>query len=380
VEQCFRDQSLRIRMIAVGVESLGRIDGALAVGFGEKAVRRGVMLLRHAGLKATPLRKGAWRVEVPGVDAGLEAGQHAAGMADKLLSVLEAGQPRQGEASAWPEEESPLAAKRNARKKSERRQFVSALPRPAPAPASEPETEVEEDPEYDPELDMDPELEPEEEAEAFSEFAEPLPVMEYFSSDMLDADEADEEPAPPKSTKKTKGKSGALARAKREALMAKREEAISGGARKVAKMPGISTKPGIINLSAGKKINPEALKPFKAKPATAAQAAKAVKKAEPVRDATGGVKVLGVEPYIADSQLGVVVPETAFNPIRSDVMTLVIRSEPPVRHVLKLAGMVSAPNGRVVLKLAVRTPEAVQTAAEQYLQAGAASLFDTAQE
>ncbi len=369
VERCFADQSLRIRMIAVGVRSIGRIEGALALGFGEKSVRRAVMLLRHAGLKTTPLRKGAWRVEVLGVDAGMEAGQHAAGMAERVLSVLEAGLESGrhsrggGEKGGYPEEESVLAARRS-RRKGEAAEFVfDAEEESGEAPGVVPEESA-----------------PQEEAPV----PEPLP-MEYFSSDMLFEKEI---PESKKAGKKTKGKSGALARATREAIAAVRDAALAGGARTVAKMPGRAAKPGIISLAAGKKASPDAARPFKAA-AKAMLSAKgsaggkavvrrsvSVSRPEPARDVFGGVRVLGVEPYIAESQLGVVVPETAFNPVRSDTMTLIVRSDPPVRYVLKLVGMAPAPGGRVVLRLAVRSSEAVQMAAEQYLQAGSASLFD----
>ncbi len=353
VERCFEDQELRIRMMDQGVESIGRIDGALAVGFGDKVVRRAVMLMRHAGLKISPLRKNSWRVEVHGVDDGIEPGEHAANMAAKVLDVLEAGS-KHGRRRPFPEEE-PLP------------DFSFDDDDDAVAPrqprhrgtAKPVEAKVISDPE--PEPDDEPEAEP----------------LSFFSSDMLDAPEPVMPTPPPRKTRESgrrikKGKSGASApRTAKQALLAQREEAIAGGARKVAKMPSTAQKPGIISLGKPVKAAPEKVQPFKKKAPSRREAVD-----EDIGDPSSGVKVFGVEPYIANGELGVVVSEKAFNPIRYETMTLVVKSDPEQRYHLRCVGMAPGASRRVVLKLKASGPEQVTRAAEAFLQAGEAKLYD----
>jgi hypothetical protein len=338
VERCFTDQKIRIRMIALGIEALGRIDGALAVTFSERAVRRGVMLLRHGGLRATPLRKNQWRVEVAGVDAGLEAGEHAAGMAEKLLAVLEEGHGEKRGRKPFPEEreEQEEAAPKKERKKA--------------VPDEKPPAET---------------------------IAAPEPAA-FFSSDMLDAPQ----PAAPEKTeerpaglKKKKGKSGANApKTLRSTLLAQREESVSGGTRKTAKMPALSGKPGIISLGAPKKTASKKIAPFIKKQTAPADAP------EDVADAKGGAKVFGIEPYIADARIGVIVSASAFTPIRSEIMTLLLQSEPEKRILLRLAGMDMSAGNRATIKFQCAGSGEAAAIAEAFLQAGAARLYDGAME
>ncbi len=371
VIRCFLDQEIRIRMIDAGVATLGRIDGALAVGFIDKAVKRGVMLMRHAGLKANNLRKNQWRVEVPGVDAGLETGDYAVGQAEALLTVLESMGPIQN----------------------------VETPRPAPARKAkrwEERTSVREDQidsvitdyETDPAVPVDS-VEEEIQVEEYSQ-------LSAFSSDMLDGlhaeeedEEEDEEPEPvleikPAKRKKKTGKSGFQSRQEKESLQALAEEqaAIAGGARKTVTLPNAPFQSAAVSLSnpRSKAAKPVALKskpnpsPFKAKKAAAP-------KPEPLPvfeppDLYGGVKVLGVEPYIADGGIGVVVPDTAFNPIRNKNMTLLVKGEEKHRYVLEVTGMNASPGHRVVLRLQAGGSEQAQTITEDYLVAGEASLYD----
>ncbi len=387
VERCFRDQEIRVRMIALGIETIGRVDGALAVTFHERAVKRGVMAARHGGLRATPLRKNQWRVEVPGVDVGLEPGDYAAGMADKLLAVLEAGLSDRAGRKPFPEER--------------------ALPEIAGG--------TEEKPAAGPGADNGPAEAPEPSRPA---------ALAFFSSDMLDrhedagalppaappapatpsptppaanapaaktratnmairtpaADGDDGAPdgtsAPPASTatdgKKKKGKSGANApKTLRGVLLAQREETVAGGARKAAKLPGLAEKPGIIAIGPPQKASPEKVKPFKKKK-TEAEA----EEQEAARGKDGGARVFGIEPYIAISQIGVIVSEAAFCPIRSDTMTLRIMGEPEKRMYLPVVGMAQSGNRRVTLKFQCANPESATKTAEAFLQAGEARLYD----
>ncbi|MDR3210866.1 MAG: transcription-repair coupling factor, partial [Planctomycetota bacterium] len=73
VERCFADQGLRISMLDNGLISLGRIEGALAVGFSETSEKKGVAALRHAGWRATLLRRQFWRLEPAGKDNSFPA-------------------------------------------------------------------------------------------------------------------------------------------------------------------------------------------------------------------------------------------------------------------------------------------------------------------
>ncbi|MCC8167667.1 MAG: transcription-repair coupling factor [Planctomycetes bacterium] len=391
VERCFDDQRLRIRMMAVGLASIGRLDSALAVGFTDKSVRRGVMLLRHAGLKISPLRKNQWRVEVPGIDSGTEAGDHASGMADKVLAILEAGLETSSDTDVGD---------------------VIEYGRSKYAKGRKAETPLEFDEEVA-SVDHDGAVAPS--ADTADQDAESSP-MEYYSSDMLDEDEKESSPPPrvasrsKKSTdddraeteaddagtggikkKRVIGKSGAKSTSLRSALLAQREEAVSGGIRLAAHMPGTSTKPGIISLGLGKKPDASIKKPFKKAPAKTARTGADTSddvppiklKASPVRkpvyepaDPYGGVRVLGIEPYLSDGQVGVVIPETAFNPIRSEFMTLVVQSDPARSYYLPWVGMNATSRGRVVLKLQTAGWEAAKEVSEAYLGAGSAKLFD----
>ncbi len=397
VDRCFDDQLLRIRMIAVGLVSIGRLDSALAAGFLDKSVRRGVMLLRHAGLKITPLRKNQWRVEVPGVDAGTEAGDHAAGMADKLLAVLEAGLDRGGDTDS----DVTVEYGRSKYAKGRKAEAPLRFDEEADVPVDEQDSAAAES------------------AVTADDDADQQP-MDYFSSDMLDEDAKESAPSPRiakrssritnaepeerdepdpdreagqggKKKKRIKGKSGAKSTSLRSALLAQREEAVAGGLGFAAHMPGTSKKPGIISLGIGKKPDASVKKPFKKAPAKAVKAgddasddAPPIKlKASPVRkpvyepaDPYGGVRVLGIEPYLSDGQVGVVIPETAFNPIRSEFMTLVVQSDPARSYYLPWVGMNATSRGRVVLKLQTAGWEAAKEVSEAYLGAGSAKLYD----
>ena len=359
VERCFKDQELRIRMLNAGIESVSRVDAALAVGFGDKSVRRGVMLFRHAGLKTTPLRQNQWRVEVPGIESSLEPGRQAAEMTDKVLSILEEG------ARDHALDEKTAGSGRRPKK-------------PQASIANPPE-------------EFDVPEKPEREAREIDE--EPDEPLTYFSSDMLDgaahdvpdkdaektsdadrdADNAEIAPTTPLKKKKGKSGSGAKVRSRKATLLAQREESLSGGARKTVRFPKATPKSGVISLSAAPRK--------KSVPATIAPA-KAVKPpaADPDEEYGGnpssGVKVFGVEPYIANGQIGVVVPETAFNPIRYETMTLLVKGEEETRFFLRCVGMGVSPGKRVVLRLKAKNPEEATLAAETYLKAGEAVLFD----
>ncbi len=424
VERCFEDQRLRVRMVEMGVESIGRVDGALAIGFAEGKARRAVMLFRHAGLKATPLRKNQWRVEVIGVEMSPEAGAEAAAMADKALAVLEAGASRKESARS-----DRLQARREA--KVERRAAKAEKPavvldrteREAEAPA---ETDKHYDKHYDntnhelEHIDYDNENDidydynygnnnvnindniTENSAEDTAEPEEnlhPGPPLDFFSSDMLDEPEA-EEPAPsqprplpePKTKitvlpssgtdtpdptfgkkKKIKGKSGALAAPTMKArLLAQREETVAGGARLAAKMPETSTRPGIISLGAAKP-DAEKLQPFKKK---ATKSLLEISQ-ENAGDSEVGAKVFGIEPNIADAKVGVVVMASAFNPIRSDRMTLVLANgESERRFVLPCVGLAMGARGRAVLWLGVKNSDEARLVSELFLTADGGRLFD----
>ena len=99
-------------------------------------------------------------------------------------------------------------------------------------------------------------------------------------------------------------------------------------------------------------------------------------KPEDLNDGRGGVKVFGIEPYIANAQIGVIVPESAFNPIRSETMTLLIKSEPERRIFLRLAGMGVRGNSRVPRKFHCASSGDATKTAEAFLQAGEARLYD----
>ncbi len=67
VEQCFRDERIRQRARAVGANFLGRIEGALVVGFAEDPGGAALQRLRRLPGKVTALDRGRWRVAlVPG--------------------------------------------------------------------------------------------------------------------------------------------------------------------------------------------------------------------------------------------------------------------------------------------------------------------------
>ncbi len=469
VERCFEDQRLRVRMVEMGVESIGRIDGALAIGFGEGKARRAVMLFRHAGLRATPLRKNQWRVEVPGVEMSPEAGAEAAAMADKALAVLEAGASRKGgggEGEARASGESGrLSARREAKKSRKEAEGARSTAASFDGKAvAEPGVKRghqtvkaggESKGNYDKTYDNDnPDLQDIEadiihdinndididydfnydnnipndydndyrndndinndtdNANSFdnnqdnldSPAAPPSPPLEFFSSDMLDeAEEADTLPPPrpkppplmppPKSEpvteperetdsadpaagplkKRKKGKSGTLAAPTLKArLLAQREETVAGGARLVAKMPGAPTRPGIISIGAAK---PEAekLQPFKKK---AVKSLLEISE-ENAGDSEVGAKVFGIEPNIADAKVGVVVMASAFNPIRSDRMTLVLATgDGERRFVLPCVGLAMGARVRAVLWLGVRSSDEARLVSDLFLAADGGRLFD----
>lgn len=100
-----------------------------------------------------------------------------------------------------------------------------------------------------------------------------------------------------------------------------------------------------------------------------------------VTDAKGGVRVLGVEPYLADGEIGIVVPDTAFNPLRHDTLTLIVldpeaEDTPARRFVLRIAGLNAGTGRRVVLRLNAGGAERAQKIAEAYLAAGEAYIYD----
>ncbi len=394
VERCFRDQALRIRMLEAGVETLGRLDGALVVGFSDAAARRGVMLLRHAGLRISPIRQNQWRVEVPGVDAGAEPGDLPAGMADKALAILEAGGKAKSRRPAPVKARTPFrsGSRVAADLESVPESTAKFKPRQSATPEIEPDVEdgtvAEAEPTAPPVIV--PSAAPVSELEPEPETMLPGPHLNFFSSDMLYADPPPEPPPPPPppppeetaspvpGLKKKKGKSGGLARAKKEAMAAKRDEALDGGVLKVAKLPAATAKAGVIAI--GKAPKRAAGGTAAAPPPSPALAP--AKRGEDramfaeLMDSSAGVGVLGVEPYIANGQIGVVVPETAFNPIRYETMTLVIKSEPAQRFFLRCVGSGVSPGRRVVLKLKAADSAEATRAAEAYLAAGAAVLYD----
>lgn len=393
VERCFKDQELRIRMIGVGLEAIGRIDSALAVTFHERFVRKGVMHLRHGGMRISPLRKNQWRIEISGVESSVEPGIQAAGMAERILSVLEAGQEAKGrKRRTLPDEPDSQQTGFPSIASVLKKQQKGAV-------ASEQTTST---------LDNEPE------------------VMEYFSSDMLVHDtnaspdvasrngRSPHTPKPlkkpavttpsalkakesashvelvseqnattqpePKSTepvkkrKKKVGKSGALAKPTlRSVLLAQREEATEGGVRKSALiLPQAPKKPGIIAVG---KPDEQA----KANVAKFKKAAKA-KGGEPKGAAVfpdGGARVYAVEPFIGKGEIGVVVWERAFNPIRSETMTLLFGEKGSGgKHLLRCVGMTAGPNGRVSLRLACKSGEETERIVEEYLTSGSAILYD----
>ncbi len=376
VLRCFRDQEIRIRMMDCKIESLGRIDGTLAVGFTDKGVRRGVMLLRHAGFKITPLRKNQWRVEVPGVDKGIEPGAYAAAMADKMLAVLEAGkrEPKRNDDASPPE------MKRRRVKEAVKPLEFDAEEHESTAPIEEPESEPEPIPEPMMEVDPEPEFEFEAEPEPESEFVpepeiEPAPDPEreplvFFSSDMLEPDP----PLPPITEKagikvarglgkKKKGKSGANAPVRLKRI--NQDESLPGGTRKVAKMPGSSSKPGIISLGA-KKLRQATKSP----PAPQSPPPEAV-------DPSEGLKVLAIEPYLGPSVFGVVVADGAMTNGDPDpgTMTMVVPGDSQRYFFLHYVGSTPGATGRTVLKMQARDQAMANQATEAYLGAGEAKLY-----
>jgi transcription-repair coupling factor (superfamily II helicase) len=62
VAQCFRDERIRHRAREAGVNVLGRIEGALVVGFAEGRGGEALRRLRAIGRKVTGLDRGRWRV------------------------------------------------------------------------------------------------------------------------------------------------------------------------------------------------------------------------------------------------------------------------------------------------------------------------------
>ncbi|MDR1520350.1 MAG: transcription-repair coupling factor [Planctomycetota bacterium] len=374
VERCFRDQELRIRMLAAGVEALGRLDGALAATFSEKAAGRGIALLRHAGFKVDNLRDRQWRIEAAGLPAGA-AEDEAAGMADRLIKTLESGRPA-------------LAAgrKRPAAKPAKHKPEPGATaPEPSgkKEPAAEPGGEVEASrvPAGAPSASAPANPPPADQPPPFHAPAETH--LAFFSSDMLDAgtkaaslaarQESEAEPA--RKAGRVKGKSGAAAKAKREALLAAREGMPPGGVLKTARPPGPPGKTRNVSLgwpSAETAVGPPL--PAPSPPSGRDDAGDDI--FAELLDSSAGVRVLGMEPAIAAGQIGVVVPETAFSPIRFETMTLVIKSDPEERFFLRCVGSGLSQGRRVVLRLKTSGPGEASRAAEAYLAAGEALLFD----
>ncbi len=181
-------------------------------------------------------------------------------------------------------------------------------------------------------------------------------------------------PKTPGGGKKKKGKSGANApKTLRSALLAQREESVAGGTRTVAKMPGLSEKPGIIALGTRRKTVPETIAQPGKKRAAAVDP-------EDAADAMGGAKVFGIEPQIANARIGVIVSASAFTPIRSAIMTLLIKSDPEKRVLLRIAGMSMSGDNRATLTFQCADSGEATATAEAFLQAGEARLYDAALE
>ena len=352
VERCFADQEIRIRMLAVGITGIDRMDEALAVTFTDKAVKRGVMLTRHAGLKTTPLRKNQWRIEVPGIDKSYEPGIYAAGMADKVLMILEDGAGKQpvtrksGRRKVVPQEETPAAE--------------SSRAAATPPPEKEAETED--------------------------------AAMAFFTSEMLDKMLEEEKQAKARSRKQaaeelaptprpdfkkpgSKGKSGSKARAAK-AVLKKPDAAIPGGARKVPDMPSLSSRPGIISLGGNK---PSAAEPEPPQPKPPVKRARAKPAAQPpgIEAAleTGlDKKVLGVELHSAKKQIGVVVSEKAFGAPPFGPMTFTVGDEGTERFYLRCVGMNPASKGKSALVLQAADADEASRAVESFLAAGEATV------
>ncbi|MDR2391905.1 MAG: DEAD/DEAH box helicase, partial [Planctomycetota bacterium] len=348
VEQCFRDQLLRLRMAGAGVEALGRIDGVFSVGFAEKASARNVLLLRRAGLKVDNLRDRQWRVEIPAIATnGVWADAEAA--ADSLLKILEAGGPAGG----------GHVSRRTVRteKKKTGKTAAPAVPSApivaieSPAPCAVPEEP----------RDLQPSSPPFHTPPEFH--------LAFFSSDMLEnkippgvsGDASDAPPSDQAKGKRTKGKSGGKAKAERERKLAGSRinfPANPVGGKSLAIIPPIGPERLSRHvIPAGKK---------ESKGDNAAE----------FLDSSAGVRVLGIEPAIGIGQIGVVVPETAFSPIRFETMTLVVHLEPEARFYLRCVGSGASSNRRVVLRLRAADPDEAARAAEAYLKAGEALLFD----
>ncbi|MCC8180612.1 MAG: hypothetical protein LIP23_06865, partial [Planctomycetes bacterium] len=238
------------------------------------------------------------------------------------------------------------------------------------------------------------------------------PHMEYFSSDMLD--NWGEEPPPAKPAKpapvsapaeerpslglgkKKRGKSGALAKQPlRKRLIDPDEKPLTGSVSQAAKLPQASSRPGIIALY--RPVGPPSeadlakVKPSRAagkkSPAKTKSRASAARSAPVGRetdadqypetlDPAGGIRVLGVEPELAKSQIGVVVPADSFDPLKFDFMTLIIKSHPEQRFKLRRVGT-GALGKRMVLKLKAADSETAGRAAEAYLAAGEAIIKDS---
>ncbi|MDR1612529.1 MAG: transcription-repair coupling factor [Planctomycetota bacterium] len=327
VEKCFRDQGLRVRMMGAGVESLSIMDGALAVGLDPKAVKRGVMLLRHAGLKTTPLTRNRWRVEMSGVEKRIDPGETAALMADKALAVLEDATP----------ERSPRASPRS------RREPAREHPEPGQKAA------VPENPEH----------------------------LDFFGSDQLDDPKLDSLEGEPvaRPAKKTRGKSGAGGKsAAKEKPKPRKRDGAGGGVKKTLSLPLAAKGAGILSLSPNRKPASTPSPPT-AKPA-GGSGKKTAPPADPQEEEGAGRRVFGVEPRIAQGEIGVVVSARTVVKERFGPMTLAVGGDNPRRYFLRATGMGRNPSGRSVLILKTSGPDETQAIAESYLRAGEATLFD----
>ncbi|MDR0361775.1 MAG: transcription-repair coupling factor [Planctomycetota bacterium] len=345
IEKCFRDQELRVRMIAERVESISCMDDALAVGFDPRALKRGVMLLRHAGFKTTPLTKNRWRVEIAGIEKHIDPGETAARMADKILSILEDGKQER---------------KRRESGRLEKQKAAASPESPGEVDAGGAEQlEFFSSDQLDESLPTPKKTTPEDaDAEAESKAAEPIPPQK--------TDEAGKKtPA-----RKTRGKSGAVVKLKAKPRLKNMDDVSAGGVKKTLSLSSSAKEAGIESLSTMKK------------PVAPAMPAKRTTEKEtrlfsaPPVDEGSGRRVFGVEPYIARDEIGVVVSERSFVKEQFGPMTLAIGGENEHRHFLRAIGTGQNPSGRMVLILKTSGPDEAQHIAERYLRAGEAVLHD----
>ncbi|MDR3077972.1 MAG: transcription-repair coupling factor, partial [Planctomycetota bacterium] len=353
VERCFQDQGLRLRLLDAGLETLGRVDGALRLGFSERAAGRGVSLLRQAGFKVDSLRDRLWRVDLPEAKGGLPTPEQAEALTDRILEVLEKSRGRE---AGRPASLKPAAAWTRAKP-------VPASPSPRqapepPAPATEPEVPEPNRADKPARRKKLRSLRPAATKAAANRF--PAPATQSPAGGAGEAENLADAPEAAKGKKTGKAKKMMEETADLPVLTASGKPLDFFSSDMLEGLP----RP----LPAAEPDGPSAPIPF-------SDAGKDAVFAE-LMDSSAGVKVLGIEPYLAKGQVGVVVPETAFNPIRFEIMTLVIKSELARRFFLRCVGSGVSPGRRVVLRLQASGPEEASRAAESFLAAGEALLFD----